>query len=105
MNKKLQHQLKTLYEHQQGIEKVLEILTSKYDCFDGISVDTLKIIENCTVRNDGLYQKNNKIANGGLIDDLYYCNQLPTCDEDIYQGYMYFPLDENGTYIRIYYEC
>lgn len=67
------------------------------------------ILDNCIEKNNCLYDSNeSKLASGGLVDNLYYCNQYMQytgyLGNDVY-GTMYFKTYKKGQFIAVSYHC
>jgi len=105
MNKKVSNELLELYNEHNKLESILKELQKENDCFEGVNLNSMQLVEDCTVKGNELWCGNKKLAKDGLVDDLYFCNQSTGYCEDDYYGYLYFPIDNVGTYLKMYYEC
>lgn len=73
------------------------------DCYN-YSVNS--ILYNCKEIDGKLYNsKGYLLADSGLIDNKYYCNQWSGYCEDNYYGNMYYKIDDKGTFVEVSYEC
>lgn len=103
-NKELRKRLYTLGVLKRKELELLEIISEEFE--DLSNYEVIQILYNCTVKNDCLYNsKGNRLAAGGLVDDKYFCDQYTGYCEDDYNGYMYYPVDNKGTYVKVWYEC
>lgn len=103
-NKELCKRLYTLAILKAKENKIEETISEEFE--DCSNYEVMDILYNCTVKDDCLYNnKGCKLANGGLIDDKYFCNQSVGYCEDDYYGYMYYPVDDKGTYVKVWYDC
>ncbi len=65
-----------------------------------------EVIENCTEIDGSLYdEKGAWICDGGLVDNVYYCNQSVGYYEDDYYGTMYYKTEKKGVFIAVSYRC
>jgi hypothetical protein len=64
---------------------------------------------NCTEKNGCLYDcKGNLLATGGIVDDLYYCNQhtgymVDDLYDDFY-GIVYYKI-RKGVFVKVSFGC
>lgn len=62
------------------------------------------LVSGCTEKKGHLYQSGRRLDNGGLIDDLYYCDQHTGYCEDDFHGTMYFKTNVPGQFVAVPFE-
>ena len=96
--------------HIATLEIKLKELYSKISQNDIVSGCTnfnpYKILNNCREENNCLYDSNGIfLASGGLVDNLYYCDQYIGYLEDDFYGTMYLKTNKQGQFIAVDYCC
>ena len=101
--------IKRIY-HIAALEIKLKELYSKISENNMVSGCTnfnpYKILNNCREENNCLYDSDGIfLASGGLVDNLYYCEQYGGYLEDDFYGTMYFKTNKQGQFIAVDYSC
>ncbi len=98
---------KTLYHIAVLTNKIKALYKRIAEEFEDCSDYTVcRILHNCRELNGKLYDETgNVVSDSGLIDDKYYCNQYSGYVEDDYHGYMYYKIDDKGTFVEVNYWC
>lgn len=109
MNNEIGKLLVELYDLKNRKEEIRGKLKELDDVFDdGMNYDVCNIISGCKITDDGLKDEHGNILSRDLYDwniAKYFCNQkVGYCDDDYY-GTIYYPVDEEGTFAKIYYVC
>lgn len=103
-NKELRKRLYTAAMAQIKLKKAMAALEEEID--NDMVYEIKGIIKGCAVIDGCFYDSRGKrLARGRLVDDKYFCDQYTGYLEDNYHGYMYYPIDDNGTVVAVYYEC
>lgn len=109
MNNEIGKLLVELYDLKNREEEIRGKLKELEDVFDdGIDYDVLRVIKKCKITNKGLEDSLGNILSKEIRDwniAGYFCNQKVGFWEDDYYGTIYYPVDEEGTFAEIYYNC
>lgn len=90
--------LRDFYSLTKEVRKILKRITDA----EGIDIMTIDILDNCYIKEEKLYSKDNSFL--GEECDNYFVQQFQIFD-DCFEGDIYFPTDIKGQYIRFWYEC
>lgn len=104
-NKELLKRIYTLAKLEEKMAQTLSAPVIKEEIEDLYTWEVKGILRGCRVDGDCLYdEEGNRLARGGLVDNLYYCDQTTGYPEDNYYGRMYYQINAN-TYVEVYYAC
>lgn len=102
-NEELLKRVYTLAELEEKRAQILNAPEIKEEIKDLSTWEVEGILRGCRVDGDGLYdEEGNRLARGGLVENLYYRDQKTGYFGDNYYGYMYYQIDKN-TYVKVYY--
>ena len=93
-------ELKKIAGLNEKIERLAKIVGEKMDA-DGLDFRSAYLISGCKVKGNHLYKDWHRLDNGGLTDNLYYCNQYTGYCEDDFYGTLYFKTDVPGQYVAV----
>lgn len=103
-NKELRKRLYTAAIAKMKLDRAMAALEEEIDDLNVFEIRG--IMKGCTVNDGRLYDsKGNRLACDGLVDGKYYCDQYTGCLGDDYHGYMYYPIDDKGAVVMVYYCC
>jgi hypothetical protein len=93
-------ELKKIAGLNAKIKRLVEIVGEKIDD-DGLYLGSAYLISGCSAKGNHLYKDGHRLDNGGLTDDLYYCDQhVGWCEDDVH-GTLYFRTDVPGQYVAV----
>lgn len=87
----------------QKIERLSAALAEKIDT-DGLDFKNCYLVDGCREVNEHLYQNGCRLDNGGLVDDVYYCDQYDGYGANSYYGTLYYKTNVPGQFVAVPFE-
>ncbi len=98
---KIYPELRRIAGYNAAITRLVEKLADKLDVAEGLNLGGAYLISGCVERGGHLYEGGVRLDNGGLVDDLYYCEQHTWYCEDDYYGTLYFKTNVPGQFVAV----
>lgn len=93
-------EIKQIAMANSRVKSLATLFAEKFDC-DGLDLESAYLIHGCREKNGHLYQNGDRLDNGGLVDDDYYCHQITGYLGDDFYGTIYFKTNVPGEFVAV----